>query len=262
MEKGCLLISSCNKFSDLWDEHFLLLKKHWKGLPWKVYLVTDKPTDKYYEGIEIISAGEDKDFPMRIRYAAEKIESDYILLTLDDYFIINEIDSQKLTYLINRAEKENISYLKLYDRRMTNPKKYEPLERLVPIDLSRKYALTLYPAIWERHFLINSVKEDMTPWKYEPSLTRFAQEIDANCMFSHAGTFDILDVVRKGKVLHKADRYFKKNNIDIGNRPVISFFTELKLMVMDMISWYTPRKLFVAIKKVMSKMGWKFYSAD
>ena len=257
-----VLISTCDKFSDLWDTHIALYKKYWDGPLWKTYLVTDKPTEKHYDSIEIIVADSNLDFPMRIRYALDYIHTDYVLLTLDDYFLIEKTSAKGLQYLAERASNEHISYLKLYDRRKTNPRKYTEVRQLEPIDLSRKYALTLYPAIWDKQFLFNSVKADMSPWLYEPSLTKYAQEQKANCQFSHAGTFVILDVVRKGKILHKANRYFKKNGIDIGNRPLISRATELKLALMDAVSWYMPRKLFTACKKTLRKFGVSFFSED
>lgn len=257
-----LLISTCDKFSDLWDEHIAHLRKHWKGEMWKTYLVTDKQTNREYEGIEIIVAGEDKDFPMRIKYATERIDTDYILLTLDDYFLINDVYEEKLRCLVDRAHNEHIDYLKLYDRRMTDPRKYESVNNLSKIDLSKKYAITLYPAIWNKDFLSNSVSSDMTAWKYEPSLTEYARNADANCMFSRAGLFDILDVVRKGKVLRKADKYFKANGIDIGDRPLIERRTEIKLAIMDYISWYTPRSIFKAGKRILKMFGKTFYSED
>ncbi len=257
-----LLISTCDKFSDLWDEHIALLRQHWKGKMWKTYLVTDKQTNKEYEGIEIIVAGENKDFPLRIKYAAGYIDTDYILLTLDDYFIINDIYEEKLHYLVDRTYNERIDYLKLYDRRMIDPKKYESVYSLSKIDLSKKYAITLYPSIWNKSFLYNSVKEDSPPWYYEPSLTNYARTANANCQFSHAGTFEILDVVRKGKILRKAYRYFKKNRIKIGNRPIISIFTETKLVIMDFISWNMPRNLFIILKRILIKFGMTFYSED
>lgn len=262
MKNISLLISTCDKFSDLWDQHIIQLRKHWKGEMFPVYMVTDKKTPKRYDGVEIIVAGEEKDFPMRIKYAIEQIPTEFILLTLDDYFLINDVYSKKLDYLAQLAKEKNIFYLKLYDRRMTNPKKYEAIDNLIPIDLNRKYAITLYPAIWDKRFLFNSVKKDMTPWKYEPSLTYYAKQENAVCMFCHAGVFNILDVVRKGKVLHKADIYFKRNNISIGDRPKISWWIEIKLFIMDIISWYMPRSIFRAGKRLLKYFGKTFYSED
>ena len=87
-----ILISSCDKFSDLWKEHIRLYRENWQGEPIKTYLVTDKETDMVFNGVEIISAPCGFDFPMRIKYALQYIESSHILLTLDDYFITTPIE--------------------------------------------------------------------------------------------------------------------------------------------------------------------------
>lgn len=257
-----LLISTCDKFSDLWDTHIYFLKENWVGDLWKIYMVTDRQTDKNYDGVEIIVADGGLDFPMRIKYALDYIKTDYVLLTLDDYFLIEKVYSEKLNYLVDRAESENIDYLLLYDRRKTNPKKYEPTENLFPIDLNKKYSVNLYPAIWQKGFLRNSVNGDLSPWLYEPTLSNYAKNQNAKCCFSHSGAFVILDVVRKGKVLHKARSYFKKHNVDIGERPTISRLTEIKLIFLDIISWYTPRKILKAIKCLAKKFGMTFFSDD
>ena len=261
-ESAALLISTCDKFSDLWDEHIALLKKNWECNLWKIYMVTDRPNDKHYDGVEIIVADGNSDFPMRIKYALNFIESDYLLLTLDDYFLIEKAYSNKLNYLVDRAKNEKIDYLLLYERRKLNPKKYEAVESLTPIDLNQKYAVNLYPAIWKKSFLKNSVNGNLSPWLYEPTLTEYARKNSAKCFFSHSGSFIILDVVRKGKVLHKALKYFKKNDIDIGQRPAISYFTEFKLAFMDAVSWYTPKLIFRIIKKAAKACGMKFYSEE
>lgn len=261
-DKISILISSCDKFSDLWDTHIKLYKKYWKGPLWKTYLVTDKATEKIYNGVDIIVAKGNLDFPMRIKYALEYIKTDFILLTLDDYFLINNVKEKDLEYLVKRVEFEEIDYLMLYNRRRCNHRKYTNIEQLEKINLLNKYAITLYPAIWNKKFLYNSVKDDMSPWLYEPSLTNYARIMMANCQFCHAGAFEILDVVRKGKVLHKANRYFIKNGINIGNREIISRFTEIKLTVMDFISWYMPRKVFVFCKKLLINWGVRFFSED
>lgn len=258
--KLTVLISSCDKFSDLWDAHIKLYRKNWQLSECKTLLVTDKPTSRTFDGIDIVVAKENMDFPMRIQYALSYVTTPYVLVTLDDYFLISTAEREKITALVSYAERDKIDYLMLYDRRKNNPKKYEPVEKLYDIDCEKKYAVTLYPAIWSVSFLEKTAKENVSPWLYEPSLSETAMELNAVCKFSHAGSFEMVDVIRKGKVLHKAKKYFKKHGIDIGDRPVISRWTELKLGVMDFISWHTPKFMFRFIKRTAKKLGMKFYS--
>ncbi len=257
-----VIISSCDKFSDLWDENIAQYRGFWQGEPCDTFLVTDKPTSRHFDGVEIVVADENMSFPSRIQYALQFVKTDYVLVTLDDYFLIRPVKAGNLLSLVDTAKEDNIDYLLLYDRRKTNPKKYDSIDVLHDIDLTRKYAVTLYPAIWKVSFLYKTVKEETTPWAYEASLTKTAIEENAVCKFSHTGSFDILDVIRKGKVLHRAKRYFKKHEIDIGNRETVSYFTEFKLFVMDRISWYTPKGVFRVVKKAARKCGMKFYSED
>lgn len=261
-DKLSVLISSCDKFSDLWDENIKAYRKHWRNNPCNTFLVTDTITEWSAENVNVIAVEGQNDFPLRIKYALDSITTPYILVTLDDYFLIDPVDNQSFAYLLDRMQEEKIQYLSLYNRRVTKKSQYKPLEELIPIDLSKKYAVTLYPAIWETAFLMKTIQEDLNPWLYEVSLTKTAIKENANCQASLAGVYNILDVVRKGKVLHKAQRYFKENDIDIGNRPSIRYATEVKLMMFDLISWYTPRKVFKAAKGVARKLGMTFYSED
>ncbi len=255
-----MLISSCEKFSDLWQQHIRLYRENWMGEPIRTYLVTDRPTEAVLEGVEIIVAPSDYDFPMRIQYALQYIETDYVLLTLDDYFLIHPVSAENIATLAEKAKEGDMDYLLLYDRRKDRPKDFRDLEVLEPISLEEDYAVNLYPAIWKKSFLDKTVTEDLSPWLYEVSLTKTAKKENARCFFSPSGSFLILDVVRKGKVLHKANAYFKKHAIDIGDRPLISRRYELRLALMDFIKWHTPRCCFLFLKKVAKKCGMKFYS--
>lgn len=260
--KLSVVISSCDKFSDLWDENIKAYRKFWLQNPCATYLVTDAKKDWEADGVQLVVAEGENDFPLRIKYALNCVDTKYVLVTLDDYFLIDPVDNDKIEYLLQRMENEHIQYLSLYNRRVTKPKQYLPLEKLNRIDLTKKYAITLYPAIWEVEFLKKTIQDDLSPWLYEVSLTKTAVQENANCQSSLAGTYNILDVVRKGKVLHKAQRYFKRHQIDIGSRPSISYATEAKLFILDVVSWYMPRKLFKAVKSTARKCGMTFYSED
>lgn len=255
-----ILICSCDKYSDLWFQNIEHLKKHWIGNSYKIYIVTDKPTNKRFQDVSIIVTSEKYDFPERIRFALENIKSEYILVTLDDYFVIEDIDENRICLLEQIIRRYNIDYLQLYSRRWTNPKKFTNITKLEKINLEKNYAVNLYPAIWKTDFLKHSITGNVSPWKYEFSLTEYAREQNARCYFSPAGTFIILDVIRKGKLLHKAQVYFHKHGINVGNWENVGYFTEIKLWLMDRVSWYFPLWMQNIIKRILNIFGMKFFS--
>lgn len=254
-----ILICSCDKFSDLWNEHVRFLHKHWIGKLCRVVLVTDRDTDIILKDVKIIVAPSNYDFSKRIAFALDFIETEYVLLTLDDYFLINDTYSEIIAKLLEISIVRNIDYLLLYNRRKKSPK-CTNLERLEKIDLEKNYAVTLYPALWKTSFLKKTAGNNVSAWEYEFSLTQTARIENARCFFSPSGSFEILDVVRKGKVLHKANRYFKRNGIDIGARGKVSYFTEIKLKIMDWVSWYVPKWGQAWIKRLLRLFGMRFFS--
>ena len=103
---------------------------------------------------------------------------------------------------------EWIAYLRLF----TDPnshKKFKDYKGLYEIPLDVNYAVNLYQGIWRRDFIEKTLGDSQTIWKYEVSLTPTARQIEARCVLSKGKDFEILDVIRKGKLLHKANRWLK-----------------------------------------------------
>ena len=109
-----MLILSCDKFSDLWDGHIKLLEQNWSDRDIETYIVTDAPTDKKYPGIRIINAGTDVEWSDRLAYALKQVDTDYVFITLDDYFLIKKVDDQSIVNLMKMMEKEGIDYVRLF----------------------------------------------------------------------------------------------------------------------------------------------------
>ena len=96
-----ILIMSCDKFSDLWDGHVQLLEQNWGDRGMKTYLVTDKESDKTFEHVTILSTGEDKEWSERLKCALEQVTTEYVFITLDDYFIIKPVSNEKISNILS-----------------------------------------------------------------------------------------------------------------------------------------------------------------
>lgn len=255
-----MLISSCDKFLDLWDGHIELLNKNWVNRNFDTYLLTDKETDKSYENVAIISAGTEKEFSERLAIALEKIKTEYVFITLDDYFLIKPVSNKTISKLLNIMKNEGVDYLRLYHRPKSKKgdelQKYPNMYKVIPNNI---YSVNLYAGIWKKSFLESTIKEKKNIWQYEVSLAERAKEYGANCMSSHNNEFVILDVVRKGKILRKANRYFKKYGIYYGNRQVRTIYEELSLGIKTWTNRLLPNKVKNFIRFIMAKFGYHFY---
>ena len=255
-----MIISSCDAYKDLWAIHVDLLNKYWKNRFFDTCIVTDKSVNAHFENVDILSAGEDLEMPMRLKAALDSCDCKYIILTLDDYLLNKQIDSNRIQCLIDLMKKNNVSYLRLFPI-PRETKCFNKSLQLYHINLSRNYAVNLYPGIWEKSFLYSTIVKSMNAWDYEVSLTKIALDNDIKCLASMANDYPFVDTIRKGKLLHKAARFLKKNGYTL-DRELVPKKEEFKLWLMKTVKAVLPMRLQRAIKKMLVKMGFKFISKD
>jgi len=258
-DKLTLVIHSCDKFSDLWDTHIKLLNQNWGDRNIDTFLVTDKETTIRYNGITVLSTGAGKELPQRMAAVLPLIHTEFILITLDDYFLTKKVSTKKIATLVSVMEKEHLDYVRIFPIPKANWK-IKGYKSLYKINLDRNYQVNLYPGLWRKSFVEKTVHQSTNIWQYEVSLTEIARNLNASCAMTKGKEFKILDAVRKGKFLHKANRYLKKNRLYSGNREVITWKQELKLNFMFYVKEIIPHKLLKYIKRKLIKRGYTFYS--
>lgn len=259
-----LVIHTCDKFSDLWDGHIRLLKKNWGDCPLRILLVTDMPTDRTFDNAEVVAAGEGKHLSQRIAAVLPEIKTEYILQTLDDYYPIYPIETEKIEALVSAMDQENLDYIRLF-KRPDSKDGIEGYDTLYRIHFDSKkdvhYQVNMYPGIWRKHFVAMTVKEELNAWDYELSLTRIARENHLCCAMSKGKEYEMLDVVRKGKLLHRAKRYFKKHpELYHGDREVVPYRIEFLIWFRTKIKDLTPQSFVDFLKKITHRFGVTYYS--
>ena len=257
-----ILIHSCHKFSDLWAAHIKLLNKNWPNRNFRTIILTDAPEDIEFENVEIISAGVGLEITDRIRHILPLIETEYVLVTLDDYFPIYPLHTQKIERLIDIMDYKGYDYIRLFP---------EPKCKLSPTDdqdiftytLDGEYRVNLYSGIWRKSLIEKTLSpKSLTAWEYEVSLTPMAAKYHAKCAMSKGAEFPIMDVVRKGKLLRPAARYLNKNNLYFGPRPIMSLREVIKLWIKtngQRLLRHAPKPVFNSTRYFLMLMGMHSY---
>lgn len=256
--KLTLMIQTCEAFSDLWEPHFQLLAENWPDRPVRTLLVTDSPTECTFPGIDVISTGAGDHMPARLAASLPRVQTDYILLTLDDYFPIRPISTENLSRLVSIMDAEKLDYVRLFSQ--PNSFRKSRHTGLYEIDLTENYAVNLYPGLWRREFLLQTLLPALDIWTYEVSLTHTARRLHARCALSKGREFPILDVVRKGKLLHRAHFYLKRRNLYHGPLPLIFWREELRIFLFTAGKTILPRPAARWVKARLRRRGVRFYS--
>lgn len=258
-DKMTIIINTCDKFKDIWHPNIELLNTYWADREVKTFLVTDLNTDIVFDNVNILSAGVNKELPDRIKFSLNYIDTEYIFLTLEDYFLIKNVENRDFNKLIRIMEDDQIDYIRLFPI----PKhsgKYTNYDSIFKIDLNGNYKVNLYPGLWRKSFLEKTLNNSLNAWQYEVSLTKTARESNARCLMTKGNEFVFIDGVRKGKFLHKSYKYLKKKELYFGDRKLISWIEELKLNILFYSKEIIPNGLFIFIKKILIKNGYSFYS--
>ncbi len=261
-----VIISSCERFSDLWDAYFCLLDTSWPDRPDRIHLVTDCPTEKRYDGVNIVCAGEGTEITERLRTALEQIHSEYILFTLDDYFLTEPIHTADIRRAIAFMADNKVDFLRLYPAsrrylRRDGARACDGYPGYYIRDISTgNYKITLTPGIWRTDFMRQTVRSRLNAWEYEVALTPMARELNAVCAISNHNEFPYLDVIRKGKLLRRADRYFKRHPIYRSDREVMKLRDELMLGFRTHLKHILPKSGVNQLKKTMIQRGYRYYS--
>lgn len=263
-DKLTLLIHSCHKFSDLWDAHIKLLNQNWPDRGIRTILLTDEDESRTFPGVEIISAGASKEITDRIRHVLPYIETEFVLVTLDDYFPIYPIDSTKIERLVEIMSKRHYDYIRLFENpRCCNLSKTEDAN-IYSFTLDDDYVVNLYVGIWRKDFIESTLSDkSLSAWEYEVTLTEAAAKINGHCAMSRGKEFPIMDVVRKGKLLRKPAKYLKRQSLYKGDRPVRTRAETVNLYLrtqMRRVLSYGPEPLLRFIQRNMMKLGMNSYS--
>lgn len=165
-----ILIIGFDGYKDVWDHDIALMNKYWPDRP-KTYLADSELTPEY-EGVEIINAGPNSEWSKKVQVALDKIDTPYILLLLEDFFITDYVDNNKIESVIQMIEEDGILFyqllVQLIRKTWEKGKPYKENKNIKIIPENKKYGINLQAAIWDKEFLKKSVGVDnYNAWEFE-----------------------------------------------------------------------------------------------
>lgn len=223
-QKLSLLVLSCDKYNDLWDNFFRLRDLFWPNCDFNWYLVTES-SDYNYNNVTVIHTGEDLNWTGRLKYALEIIDTPYIGWYLDDFYISEKVNNSLIHELVDKMEKENIDHVNVSDVfdsliKMPEPHEYHD-KYLFKIPRHKKYGISTAAAIWDKNYLLRILgNEDKNAWQFEIDLCKQAlseKGLPGLILCDKRKPFKVtsVPVVIQGKYYPKAIKYFARKGLAI-----------------------------------------------
>lgn len=220
-----ILVLSCDTYSDLWNDFFNLRDLYWPDTTIKWYLVTEYK-DFQRDHLQVIKCGS-KSWSSRFRNAVKVIETQYIGVFLDDYFIESAVDSTKIMELVSLMRHEHVTYINMgdmYNSIVSMPNKKYFCSNLIQIPNHKKYGISMMPAIWDRDFLLSKLGDgDYSAWQFEIDRCKEAESesgLGGMLLCDENKSFNVskVPIVIQGKFYPAGIQYYKRKGYIINTR--------------------------------------------
>lgn len=177
-----LVLCSCDSYEDTWVPFCTQLVKHWPGFNMPIYLCTESKTFSY-PGLDIrcpLANGKVyKQWSKRLIKLLEKIDSEFVLFMLDDFWITESVDIQSFDRILNwMNEDKRMGFVCLrYEKRDKNtiPEtirrkncQYPLLIQCLP---KEPFRITTQVGLWRKKYLLKLLRSHESAWYFETRAT-------------------------------------------------------------------------------------------
>lgn len=214
-----IVVVSYDGYSDLWEDFFTLKNQNWANCPYPTYLANNVKNFQFKD-VNVINCGLAAQWSDRARFALQNINTKYVCLMVEDFFISDVVSNDKFKSIISFMEKENICFYKLQTMSKIKTPYFNGIKGLRVIPSNLPYGVSLTTAIWDREYLLSLIGPDSyNPWKFEINMVKQAEM--AKEPFTCVGVFDETDplhichMVVQGKYIPSSLAEMKKRGYEI-----------------------------------------------
>lgn len=175
-----IIVCSCDKYDDLWFPYFEIFKNQWPDCKYPIVLNTESKTYTH-EGLDIkclnlYTPEEAADIPWsdRMIETLKHIDSEYVLITLDDHFLLSPVNSKKFEEAFNIIKTHKrisaLSFLAFVPK----DKKTKWIGNFGRWSMNDYFRVNLDTAIWRKKALLRNLKKGENAWEFEINATERA----------------------------------------------------------------------------------------
>jgi hypothetical protein len=229
-----ILIPSCDKYSDMWEPFFFCLSKYWPDCPYKIYLLTNNLKPEF-ENVEVINIGEDTTWSSNVKKALNFIKEDYVFMWIDDLFLVQKVDTEKINKYFDFALGLDANYFSL--NAIPQPQRRVD-DSVGIIDPGVLYRVSTVLSLWKKEVLFDLLKEEENAWEFEEKGTLRADKYD-KFFTTYKQEIKVINSVIKGvwrrTALWKLDSLGFR--VDLQKREIFSLWQESIFLFKVFRSW-------------------------
>lgn len=218
MKDLTIIITSCDKYSELWEPHFKMLFQNWPNINKQhsfipIYLVSN--FKKYnHSRITPKLVGNDKSWSDNLIKTLESVQTKYVLIILEDYIITDPVDEKRLIEIMHLMSASNAAYSELaLDPNLADNQS----DARLGIVIKNRFAesrVSLQTSIWEINTLKYLLEPGESAWDFE-ILGSIRSRILLNNFYlvTKQPVFQYTNATDKGKYRRSVIDYLNNHNV-------------------------------------------------
>lgn len=265
-----IAVISCDAYQDIVKYYLEFMKKNWPDCPYDVIIATE--TYDHHDNVaKTIMCGENTTWTKRAIDAIQSCDSPYVLMTVDDLFISEKVDTDAFEQALDFIESHGITYYRIpwhlasNNHYKTHPD--NPNVNMIPENMP--YGRSIGSSIWERNELLGLLGDGtMSAWELEDFFCKEAS--------NGTGVFYKYYVSDKRYLLHSVQmisqskwevdsvKMLKKMGyeIDTSARGFLPKSVYRRRRIIGRLGRICPVKFRKTAKKILRRLGIRFFTSN
>lgn len=210
MNKCTIVVSSCDYYEDIWIPFFYLLKRNWKNLNYPIVLNTE---NKHFsmDGLDITSyslykKNEQVSWAKRLIDTLNKIDSEYVIMLLDDYLLESAVNKDVLDKCIQYMDKDpDIASFNFKNQPGPNIDNVD-FEGFSLRGKNAPYRTSTQAAIWRKEQLLKYLRPHESAWQFEIWGSVRSRRLPWKLYCSNSGETQVFDYCH-GRIIIRGKYY-------------------------------------------------------
>ncbi|MBB6698252.1 hypothetical protein [Clostridium algidicarnis] len=261
-----IVVVSCDIYKDVVELYLKYLHLNWIDCPFEIFVATEtyKPVD---ETAKPIICGADSTWTQRAIKAIEASQSPYVLLSVDDLFISEKVETEEFTNILNYIKKYDIKYYRIpiFINKNQIFAEHPNNKNVQMIFDNQPYSVSIGTAIWEKNEILKILGDGTkSAWDLENNFSVVDYTKSPKIMEGYVSDKRLLlhsvHMIKKGQWIPKGIKLMRKKGylIEYRKRGLIPIKERIRPVVYDIGSRICPTRFRAGVKKVFSKVGFKF----
>lgn len=216
-ENLTVLVSSCDQYQDILDPFSVCFHKFWPNCPLKVVLTTESYPIKTKNWVfdEVVASGKEKSWCERLCAGLNAIDTPYILLILDDFFLSAPVQNEQMENLLAVVKKYHAAHMRLEP--LPKPQRPLPEEGVGEYVRGHAYRVSAQVAIWDREYLIKLLQEmgKSELWYFERQGSFASEKYEQISLGCYRVTMPYVEIICAARWLRSGVKFCKNENIPI-----------------------------------------------